>query len=88
MLFLTDGLIKKFNLKILEDDKNFFVPYYAAPLVREDTLKKYPELEKVMNMLSGKINEETMRELNYQVDELGKSPEEVAHSFLVKEGLV
>ncbi|MDU2662943.1 MAG: glycine betaine ABC transporter substrate-binding protein, partial [Clostridioides difficile] len=86
--FLTDGLIKKFNLKILEDDKNFFVPYYAAPLVREDTLKKYPELEKVMNMLSGKINEETMRELNYQVDELGKSPEEVAHSFLVKEGLV
>ncbi|AXU45529.1 ABC transporter permease/substrate-binding protein [Clostridioides difficile] len=86
--FLTDGLIKKFNLKILEDDKNFFVPYYAAPLVREDTLKKYPELEKVMNMLSGKVNEETMRELNYQVDELGKSPEEVAHSFLVKEGLV
>ena len=86
--FLTDGLIKKFNLKILEDDKNFFVPYYAAPLVREDTLKKYPELEKVMNMFSGKINEETMRELNYQVDELGKSPEEVAHSFLVKEGLV
>jgi osmoprotectant transport system permease protein len=81
--FATDGLIKKFNLKVLEDDKSFFVPYYAVPLVNNETLNKYPELKGVFNMLSGKIDEDIMLDLNYQVDELGKSPEEVAHKFLV-----
>lgn len=86
--FSTDGLIKKFDLKILEDDKKFFVPYYAVPLVNNETLEKYPELEDVFNILTGKIDEETMSELNYQVDELGKSPEEVAHKFLVDSKLI
>ncbi len=81
--FATDGLIKKFDLKVLEDDKNFFVPYYAVPLVNNETLNKHPELKDVFNMLSGKIDEDIMLDLNYQVDELGKSPEEVAHKFLV-----
>lgn len=86
--FGTDGLLKKFDLKILEDDKNFFVPYYAVPLVSKDTLEEYPELEDVFNMLTGKIDEDTMAELNYQVDEIGKTPEEVAHDFLVEIELV
>ncbi|GAA0230738.1 ABC transporter permease/substrate-binding protein [Metaclostridioides mangenotii] len=84
----TEGLIKKYKLKILEDDKGFFPPYYATPMVREETLEKYPELKRVLNMLSNKVDQETMIELNYQVDELGKSPEDVAHEFLVKEGLI
>lgn len=86
--YSTDGLLKKFDLKVLEDDKSFFPPYYAVPLVREDTLEKYPELEEILNKLSGKIDEETMIELNYQVDEEGKTPEKVAHDFLVKEKLI
>lgn len=86
--FSTDGLIKKFNLKILEDDKNFFVPYYACPLVNEETLEKYPELEDVFNMLAGKINEQDMIDLNYQVDELGKTPEEVSRNFLIERNLI
>lgn len=86
--FATDGLIKKFGLKVLEDDKEFFVPYYAVPLVRGDILDKYPEIEKVFNMLSGKIDGPTMVELNYQVDELGKTPEAVAHEFLLNSNLV
>ncbi len=84
----TEGLIKKYKLKILKDDKGFFPPYYAVPMVREETLEKYPELKDILNMLSNKLDQETMIELNYQVDELGKSPEDVAHEYLVKEGLV
>lgn len=86
--FATDGLIKKFDLKVLEDDKNFFVPYYAVPLVNNETLEKHPELEEVFNMLAGKINEDIMINLNYQVDELGKTPEEVAHKFLIDSKLI
>ena len=86
--YSTDGLLKKFNLKVLEDDKEFFPPYYAIPLVREDILKDHPEVEEVLNKLSGKTDEETMINLNYQVDEEGKTPEEVAHNFLVEENLI
>ena len=80
--FTTDGLLKKFNLVVLEDDKNFFPPYYAIPLVRSDTLKEYPEIEKVLNALGPYLTDEVMQDLNYQVDELGKSPEKVATDFL------
>lgn len=80
--FTTDGLLKKFNLVVLEDDKNFFPPYYAIPLVRSGTLKEYPEIEKVLNALGPYLTDEVMQDLNYQVDELGKSPEKVATDFL------
>lgn len=80
--FTTDGLLKKFNLTVLEDDKEFFPPYYAIPLVRNDTLKKYPEIEAVLNELGKYLTDEVMQDLNYQVDELGKSPEKVATDFL------
>ncbi len=46
--FSTDGLLKKFDLKLLKDDKQFFPPYYAVPIVRAETLKKYPELKGVL----------------------------------------
>lgn len=86
--FTTDGLIDKFDLTILEDDKNFFPPYYAAPLIRKDTLEKYPELEDVLSLLEGKITDEKMRKLNYEVDVNGKDPKIVANEFLVNEGLI
>ena len=86
--FSTDGLIQKFNVKLLEDDQEFFVPYNAVPIVSNKTLEKYPELEEVFNMLAGKIDEETMTDLNYRVDELGKSPEEVSKEFLKDIGLI
>lgn len=80
--FTTDGLLRKFDLVVLEDDKNFFPPYNAIPLVRSATLKKYPELERVLNQLGTYLTDEVMQELNYQVDELGKSPEQVAIDYL------
>lgn len=85
--YSTDGRLKAFNLIILKDDKGIFPPYYAAPVVRKDILQKYPHLRKVINELSGLINDSIMTELNYRVDYLKQSPENVAKDFLVKKGL-
>lgn len=85
--YSTDGRLKAYNLIVLNDDKHIFPPYYAAPLIRNDVLKKYPEIENVLNMLSGKINDSIMTELNYEVDYLKQSPEKVARNFLIKNNL-
>ncbi|MGV8984409.1 ABC transporter permease/substrate-binding protein [Clostridium sp.] len=79
--FATDGLLKKFNLKLLKDDKNFFPPYYAVPVIRAATLKKYPELKDVLLLLENKISDDTMRDLNYRVDN-GEQSRVVAEDFL------
>lgn len=86
--FLTDGLLRAFNLKVLKDDKNFFPPYYAAPIVSNKTLEKYPELRNLINKLAGKLDDEKMRELNYKVDKLNEDPAKVADDFLLENGLI
>ncbi len=86
--FYTDGLLKAFDLKVLKDDKNFFPPYYAFPVIRKDTLKKYPEIEGIVNKLAGKLDEDTMRELNYKVDKLNQEPRKVAEDFLREQNLI
>lgn len=86
--FATDGLLKKFDLQLLEDDKSFFPPYHAIPTLRDGILDKYPELEEICNELSVKLTNEVMQELNYQVDEKGEKPEDVAHNWLVKENII
>jgi len=85
--YSTDGRLKAYGLTILEDDKKIFPPYYAAPLINMDVLAKYPELEPVLNMLSGTITDEIMTELNYKTDYLHQTPERVAKDFLVSKGL-
>lgn len=86
--FTTDGLIDKFNLTVLEDDKNFFPPYDAVTVVREDTLEKHPELKEVIGRLDGKLTEEKMRKLNYEVDINKRDVKTVAKEFLIEEGLI
>ncbi|MCY6485001.1 ABC transporter permease subunit [Clostridium aestuarii] len=86
--FSTDGLLNAFNLQVLKDDKNFFPPYYAVPLVRNDTLKLHPELKELLNKLEGTLNDEEMRKLNYKVDKEDKRPEDVAREFLKDKGLI
>jgi osmoprotectant transport system permease protein len=88
VVYATDGLNRKVGLKILEDDKSFFPDYNGAFLVRQDVLAKYPELEEILNQLSGKIPTEQMAELTYQVDVVGRSVDEVAHEFLSSQGLI
>ncbi len=80
--FSTDGRIKEFNLKSLIDDKNYFPPYYAAPVVNGETLEKYPEIETALNLISNQLNDEKMAELNYLVDGKKQELSEVANAFL------
>ncbi|MDB5142310.1 MAG: transporter permease subunit [Mucilaginibacter sp.] len=86
--YSTDGRLKAYNLIVLNDDKGIFPPYYAAPIVREDALKRFPELEETLNLLSGKINDSVMTDLNYRTDYLHQSPERVAEDFLRAKGLL
>jgi osmoprotectant transport system permease protein len=86
--FATDGRIPAYDLVVLKDDKGFFPPYYAAPFVQAETLKKYPELERILDQLAGRISNATMRKLNFEVDEKGRKAGDVAREFLVLEGLI
>lgn len=86
--FATDGQIKQYNLKVLKDDKNFFPPYYAAPIIRKEVLEKYPELEQILNSLEGLIDDETMMEMNYKIDVDNQDIKKVAEDFLREKGLI
>ncbi|MGB8955398.1 MAG: glycine betaine ABC transporter substrate-binding protein [Tumebacillaceae bacterium] len=86
--FTTDGRLAKDNLVLLEDDKHFFPPYYAVPIVRSETLKAHPEIGDVLNKLAGKIDEKEMAQLNAEVDVDKKKARDVAQEWLTKEGLI
>ncbi|PBB04854.1 ABC transporter permease/substrate-binding protein [Salimicrobium humidisoli] len=86
--YATDSYMVELNLTTLDDPKNLFPPYQGAPLMRQETLEKYPELEDVLNKLGGKITEDQMREMNYEVDVKDRAPSEVARDYLVEEGLL
>jgi osmoprotectant transport system substrate-binding protein len=86
-IFSTDARLKAEGLVVLEDDLNFFPSYFAATLIRAETLEKYPELEAVLAMLDGQISDEEMTNLNYLVDIENQDPKDVAMDFLVEKGL-
>ncbi|HEL1653323.1 TPA: ABC transporter permease/substrate-binding protein [Streptococcus suis] len=86
--YSTDSKVVTYKLKILEDDKQLFPPYQAAPLLSKETLEKYPELEQVLGVLAGNISTEEMIQMNYAVDVEGKSAEQVAREYLEQEGLL
>lgn len=86
--FATDGRIPAFGLVVLEDDKGFFPPYYAAPLIRTETLQKYPELEGILGKLVGQLSDDEMAKLNAQVDLEGKTAKEVAETWLKSKGII
>ncbi|UOQ84095.1 osmoprotectant update ABC transporter permease/substrate-binding subunit OpuFB [Gracilibacillus salinarum] len=86
--YSTDSELKRYNLKVLEDDKQLFPPYQGAPLLRQETLDEHPELANILNQLAGKITDDQMRDMNYQVAVEGKSAQEVAREYLENEGLL
>ena len=86
--FTTDGRIASYGLKPLYDDRGFFPPYHAVPVVRKRCLDDNAELSEVLSSLKGVLNDETMQQLNVQVDEKGFTPAEVAMDFLKSEGLI
>ncbi|WP_307439967.1 osmoprotectant ABC transporter substrate-binding protein [Bacillus sp. V2I10] len=84
LAFSTDGRIKAYDLKILEDDKKYFPPYDCSPVIPEKVLKEHPEIEGIVGKLIGKIDTQTMQELNYEVDGNLKEPSVVAEEYLKK----
>lgn len=88
LAYTTDPGIKQYNLQALKDDKQFFPPYDASPVVRKDILQQLPELNDVITSLAGKIDAEAMTALNYEVDVNKRSPQEVAAQFLKEIGLL
>ena len=87
-VYSTDPEIERYQLQILKDDQHLFPPYQGAPLMKAELLEKHPELEAVLNKLAGKITEKQMSQMNYQVGVEGKPAAQVAHDFLVKEGVI
>lgn len=87
-IFTTDGQLNGAGLTVLEDDKHFFPSYFCCTVVRGETLRKYPELEKILSRMDNILTNSEMSELNYQVDIAGKSEKEVAEHFLRKKGLI
>ena len=91
-VYATDGLNRKANLVVLEDDKEFFPEYNGALLVRDDIFERFkdiaPNLEEVLNKLGGQFTNEVMTDLTYAVDVEGKTVKDVATEFLVSKGLI
>jgi osmoprotectant transport system permease protein len=86
--FATDGLLQKYGLTVLEDDKHFFPPYHAAIIVRQSVAEKYPEIQAQLDRLAGLLPDDVMRNMNYKVDVLNENPVEVARAFLTANGLI
>ena len=86
--YSTDAELARYDLVVLQDDKQLFPPYQGAPLMKEALLKKHPELEGILNQLAGKITAEQMSQMNYQVGVEGKSAAQVARDFLTQVGMI
>jgi osmoprotectant transport system substrate-binding protein len=83
----TDGLLAARDLVILEDNKHYFPPYEAVPIVRQDSLVRVPGMGAAIGELGGKIPDAEMRKMNYAVDGERRDIAEVARDFLHSKGL-
>ncbi len=86
--FGTDGQIAADDLLVFVDDKHLWPVYAVAPVVRDDTLRRYPVIAPALNALSPRLTDATMRRLNKAVDIDESEPADVAKQFLKSEGLV
>lgn len=88
LIYTTDGRVKGFDMKVLEDDKHFFPSYNVTPVVRQDLLASHPGLDTALNQLSAQITDEAITELNKRVDIDHQSPETVARDFLKSKNML
>lgn len=83
----TDGPIQALGLTALADDKHYFPPYQAVPLVREDALRRWPQIQSALDALAGRISAEDMRAMNEAVDGQHRDPAQVVREFRQRMGL-
>jgi osmoprotectant transport system substrate-binding protein len=83
----TDGLIDSLGLVALQDDRHYFPPYDAVPIVRQSTLALFPQLRGALADLAGKISESDIRRLNYAVEGQLQDPAQVVRQFRAAKGL-
>jgi osmoprotectant transport system substrate-binding protein len=78
----TDGMIAALGLRVLEDDKHYFPPYDAVPIVRPEALERIEGMRSALEQLSGRISTGDMRRMNYAVDGEKRDVSDVVHNFL------
>jgi osmoprotectant transport system substrate-binding protein len=83
----TDGLIDSLGLLALEDDRHYFPPYDAVPIVRQSTLAQFPQLRVALADLAGKLSAADMRRLNYAVDAQHQDAAAVVRAFRTSHSL-
>lgn len=88
VVFTTSGFIRDLDLHLLKDDRKFFAVYNPALTIRQDVFRQYPQLREIFVPISQKLDTETLRRLNYEVDVKGRSPDNVARTWLEEEGFI
>lgn len=88
VIFTTDGQLAASDAVVLEDDKQFYPSYLCGNVVRRAVLEEHPELEAVLEKLSGTISDSDMAQMNYAVETEGREPRDVAEDFLRSRGLL
>ena len=83
----TDGPIQALGLTVLQDDKHYFPPYQAVPVVRKEALTRWPQIQTALDSLAGRITAEDMRGLNEAVDGQHRDPADVVREFRSRKGL-
>jgi osmoprotectant transport system substrate-binding protein len=83
----TDGPIQALGLTALEDDKHYFPPYQAVPLMRAESLKRWPQMQVALDALAGRITADDMRAMNEAIDGQHRDPAAVVKEFRIRKGL-
>jgi osmoprotectant transport system substrate-binding protein len=83
----TDGPIRALGLTVLADDRHYFPPYEAVPLVREDSVRRHPAIQTALDRLAGKVSAEEVQAMNDAVDAQHRDVGDVVREFRTRKGL-
>jgi len=87
-VYTVDPQLKEYDLKVLEDGEQFFPPYEASLIAKNEVIEKYPKIDEIIESLVGQVSTEEMTDLIYQVDIEQKDVKEVATEFLKEKGML
>lgn len=87
-IFTTDGQLAASDVTVLADDKNFYPSYMCGNVVRNEVVESHPEIKDVLDELAGTITDSDMAQMNYDIENEGREPRDVAEEFLSGKGLL